>query len=818
MNPNSIETRIIGWIENTNNKTLSWEATSLVTMFMVRDEGKIFSIEKVENEKYEISEWDSEGNVVSTITSNGEKLKQLYDNIVTLNLTSVKRLSEKYLEPVSLWKIMHQLGFENDEANEIIEIGKNESFYYVTKDDSNYNENYVEPPFVRIDTFNKPVPLNEADVILISAPGATGKSALSAYLSNRMGIPLFDLSKHNAVASHSLFGLFIDNLTTEDFTHFKDGLSHSKFSMIIDGLDEGEIRAGSTVAYENFLDDVVKIAKKAEGTPFIMLGRYQTVMDTAFYLECNDVRVLCLQIEPFTLRQAEDFIDKVMENRNSAIRFEQSFRDVRRFIINQIEGFFRGDGDVKKQSFSRFIGYAPVLMAIAALLDERKDYNKLLQELKDEQKTNIDLVISIIEKILYREQGKVRDNALPQILENYDKQFSSEIIEQTYGIEEQCARLLHYVLHKDYIHSISDKEGFNHIYNEKMEECLKNHPFLDPRGMGNPQIQNIVFESYIVARLAHESRYIEVILEYLSKSKGGSYLLFDFYDKLSGEDRKLDYRLIAYLFDSYRALDTASEMSSMELISTTLEEEFLEAHCELTFYREGQTEDSDKEFETDIPYDGVLSLPSLLRGLNVDIPLPVVCNTPRLDIKPPMNIHCTEMRITSGDIVISSNGSNDTALISCGSFTALQNSGNIPHVKNRVDNTDTKILVIRSNNRAEYPFSEYWKANTIVSRDDRDIVDKYNKLCRTIILFRSFGKESMARIQDKIHCRICNTKIGKAVVDKLISSRIIYKQGIMYVLNIDEMNRQLGMSYNDIHSGEINEKTRAFLKNTIVGN
>ena len=809
-------------LEKTEKNELQWTATSSVTMFKTRDNNHTYSIEKRQDSFYEIAEWGGDGLVPNPIISQGEDAERLYRKILEMNPALKKPLEEidmqnskeKTSEPISLLKLKKQLGLDREGVNQFINIKECDSFSYV-KDSI---PNYVEPFFVRLKTYKDDVPLEQAEVILVSAPGATGKSALSAYLSNNMGIPLFDLGKHNAVGANSLTGLFVNYLEIDEYVTFMNGLTQNRFSMIIDGLDEGEIHSGSTKSFWCFLDDIVNIARKAEGTPFLMLGRYRTVMDTAFYLEDNGIKVVCLQIEPFTLKRANEFIDKTIENKNSAIRFEQSYSGVKEYIINSIEGFFKNESESKRDSYNHFIGYAPVLMAISSLLNERQDFNKLLIELQEGKKSNVVLLIDIIEKILIRECGKARNQALPSIFDNnnIDSKLCDEITSKTYELDEQCARIIHLIMHSHFEYSICDRDDVNHLYNKRMESWTENHPFIDYKDPQKPEFQNIVFESYVIARLAKYDDYTKIIVDYLEKEKSNSYLLFDFFNKLSGENHYLSHKLISYMYDSFRALDTNQTDAMMEVISVTEKKDLYEnlgANCELSFYREGSPQMSYIDFSTKIPFDEVFELPSSLRGITVDIPLPAICNKTRMDIIPPMSIRCTKLTLESADVVIYMGDSEEKALIECDELVAIQNNGRIPNVICRGEGNPLLILAEKN---VQYPFTDYYHGQPINSKTDPLLPDKYQKLKKTIILFRAYGKENLARISSKIESRISNTKVGKAVVEKLLSTGIMYIENRMYVLNTEKMNNQLGLTYNDIHSGEINDKTRRYLEDIHV--
>ncbi len=394
---------------------------------------------------------------------------------------------------------------------------------------------------------------------------------------------------------------------------------------------------------------------------------------------------------------------------------------------------------------------------------------------------------------------------LPDLLIGYDKGFASEVIAKAASIEEQCGRLLCFLLHRKYTVQLTDNQAFNIKYQEKMNGWMPNHPFLDVN-LGT--FRNIVFESYVVARLSSKEEFVSPVVSYLSSCNSNSYLLFDFYDKLVGESRSVDYLLLPFLFDSFRALDHMVGKSAMEMISST-EGDFIYSRCDLSFYRDG--DEQEVEFVSEIPYDATIELPSSLSGITIDIPLKVRCSTPSLLLQPPVYINCKEFEIKSRDIVVSRQTfAQGEVVIECDSFKAFTPDGTMPCL---VDRTGKSCLKVGTNDSVYYPFNDYQVPRYVPNEEDENglLIEKYNKLRRAIILFRSNGKENLARIQDKIHSRICNTNVGKAVVEKLIEKRILVPKGYLFFLDTGELDKQLGLSFNSIHYGVINDKTRKFL-------
>ena len=274
-----------------------------------------------------------------------------------------------------------------------------EQSFFVVKE---YDENrYVLPPLSYIGNGIN-CKYNEANIIMISAPGATGKSEMTKFLSHNLNIPVFNLGNHTAVGSDSFIGMLHSTLSLHDMVRVLSGLEDGSYNVIIDALDEGLTKAEATSPFEAFLKGIAEIAKKAKGLPFIILGRTSVLEYASLYLEEQGAKVSLIQIEPFTLEKANEFIDiQVNEKKNI-----EPYEDAKKYILENIEGFFDGEKGIRTQ-YARFIGYSPVLLSIAELLKETNNYQTLKLELKDR---NITLVINIIEWILNREQKKFIDS------------------------------------------------------------------------------------------------------------------------------------------------------------------------------------------------------------------------------------------------------------------------------------------------------------------------------------------------------------------------------------------------------------------------
>ena len=122
------------------------------------------------------------------------------------------------------------------------------------------------------------------------------------------------------------------------------------------------------------------------------------------------------------------------------------------------------------------------------------------------------------------------------------------------------------------------------------------------------------------------------------------------------------------------------------------------------------------------------------------------------------------------------------------------------------------ILRISSGNKLSFPFSDFHHDYFEPLRKDPQMMDKYQKLRRLLLLFRANGRGGLARVKSKIESRISNVKIGQKVLQALLEAEVIYEQDSFYFINTDKMNEVLEASYSDIQKCKISSLTMAFLR------
>ena len=196
---------------------------------------------------------------------------------------------------------------------------------------------YSRPIFTILPT-TRCVDLQDANFLLISAAGATGKTVLTEYLSFVLHAPILNLSKFDTIASNSLTGMLMKQMEMMDCVKFMNDMKGGRGVIIIDALDEGLARTTMS-GYEDFLKDVISLSAR-NSISFILLGRTNVVEQTTLILEDWGCNVSLMQIEPFSESQAENFIDKQIGDSNINV-LNSVYRDCRHLIIDSIKSFFR---------------------------------------------------------------------------------------------------------------------------------------------------------------------------------------------------------------------------------------------------------------------------------------------------------------------------------------------------------------------------------------------------------------------------------------------------------------------------------------------
>ena len=124
-------------------------------------------------------------------------------------------------------------------------------------------------------------------------------------------------------------------------------------------------------------------------------------------------------------------------------------------------------------------------------------------------------------------------------------------------------------------------------------------------------------------------------------------------------------------------------------------------------------------------------------------------------------------------------------------------------------------LVISTNSEVYYPIVSYVRRRNPAPADP-DIAQKFLRMKRILLEFRSHSRGALARFCGKIESpRVLKNDVGELVKDGLLRDGIMYKEGNFYFLNTDRLHEVLDISWPDLRRGSSSEKMMQYLMNDI---
>lgn len=650
---------------------------------------------------------------------------------------------------------------------------------------------------------------DSSQVILISATGATGKTALALMLSAQINIPIFDLAKYPPVAARAVTGLLFDEFDPEEGELFRKGLQNGNNTLIIDALDEGRAKVNEN-AFNAFLDDIIKISNKSSGTPFVLLGRNQVLEHSYLYLTENEIEVSLLKIEPFTKEQATEFIDF----RAGSEKYQKEYKQVRDFIIESLKSFFDSTSSMANYQdieYEKFIGYAPVLSAISTLLSSEKNYNKLYNDLKDKELEGINLITTIVEYILSREKfQKVHNIILPEIEQKLNSQQKSNFENNAYDFIEQSSRLLQKELGARITRYQTFEEKYiNEEYNEKINIWLDEHPFkLDGK------FQNIVFEAYSLAQVMANSNQISLAIEYLNSKFKGSYLLFLFFERVINE-KNIKPEYLNHLFRSLKEIEGANIRTEMIIELAEGEEDMLEGEVEYLIDFPGNS--TTYTFDLRLGADEQIEIGGNLGSIKIMHPGMVFLKGDFVEFKAPSYIECRKLVFNTSEVVFGGSINkeiDENIVFDCQELGIEYGDRSAPAIIKYIP--DSNICIIAEND-LPYPFFDYSGEIENPLKLKPELEPKYRILRRIILSFRSHSKGMLARYKAKIeHRRILKNEIGENILKALIDTGVLYEKGQMYCIDNQKLDEHLKINYHDLQRKRVTARILYFLQNNIT--
>lgn len=662
---------------------------------------------------------------------------------------------------------------------------------------------YIHPSFQKyiFDTEQPPI-------ILISAVGATGKTALAENLSHDIGLPLFDLAKHKPVGDNTLTGLLTSAFEVKQISAVLEGLATGTFGVIIDGVDEGRSKTNEK-AFEAFLDDIARLCRAESGPTFVMLGRTQILYDCWAYLSEQGIPTALITISPFTLTEAREYIDTFVGTRSSATYYATA-RDT---ILDKLARAFTGTAKEETPGFLSFIGYPPVLEAIVTLLAEEQNYHKLLNDLGDPEGQNVELSLlnRIAQYILRRErEEKIIPNILRPLLEDTPAAIKKQALAEAFSTEEQCVRLVAHCLNRSLTLSPLGEQVLDEQYEAQLSTVLPDHPFV-----AEGKFRNAIFEALALATLMTSATddYLGLALDYLASHKHSYYLVYML--NIASGGNPVALATLGPLLTAAMEFSSVRYLVELRVYGPDWDGDFearsageLEIEIEIVLRTEAK-ESQMFEFRTEIMGNSRLLLDSVLGGAFISVPCDVeLGGSQELELIAPLEISARNVTLNAKALFLRTTaqrkGSQPEVIINSQQLTAM--------LATIATNGIPLVFALADTTGVAFPAIQY-VARTPQLPTDPLLRQKYLRFRRILMEFRSHSKGALARYKGKIESeRVLKGSVGQAVLGRLIQDGILSLQGEMYYLNPEQLNAHAGVSWQDLRKGMMPDAVSSYLR------
>ncbi|HBW5812067.1 TPA: hypothetical protein ME921_005605 [Klebsiella pneumoniae] len=638
--------------------------------------------------------------------------------------------------------------------------------------------------------------INGARVILISAPGAVGKSVLARELSNKTGSIYLDLSKASSIAGNYVIG----GLANKDIL---PAWNSGAVGLIIDSLDEARLRVTQD-SFEDFLLDVSNVSKKNKN-PIIIFGRVGIIEEAWLILsENHDINCPVFDIDFFNESEATYFIEK------NLVRLSESQRQEYRHLSSSIsvhsqvyKSSIRGVVDELKEisgaESTRFFGYAPVLEAVSKVIGTIKNPSRIFEEMRDI--LSGEMLLSICKAVLSREQSKLTQ----QLPEKFDS-----IKEGLYSIDEQLNRLACRLFDIPTTDSMSMLSGdLIALYNDAVESMLPQHPFLDGTGR---KVASSVFEACILshALMSENESISNAAKNYCLRGVSTpNPFLFDFFVESRGEhgNSKVNSAYIGILFDS--ALSKLKINESATLIVN--DDEDMSLHVEFIISNSNDEDLKEIEFTS----DGYSSIALGTKVGNVFINTESsdvdFASSEQLELFSPISISCDCLRINSEKIIVKSvkkDEGNTSVILEANRFESNQTISP-PLVRSGAE------LYVNWPSSESFPWSAFSSKIVNANSDDR-VADALRVFRRIVMAFRSHSKGRLARLQDKVnHARMLRGEDGRMLLSQLVEDGVISPENHMYYLEPNLLGSVAGASFLQVNTKNYSDETLRYVARAI---
>jgi len=624
----------------------------------------------------------------------------------------------------------------------------------------------------------------QSNIILVSAPGAVGKTTLARQIAFTTGSVYIDLAKADPVGGNSLSGGLVKSGI---YAHWQDG----NVTAMIDGLDEAALKT-TKEGFESFLSDVA-ILSESRTMPTILFGRTGTVQDAWLVLsELCSAAVPVLEIGYYDHETSIEFAQATIQAAYPDRQHPSVDREALDLLLTRLRSQTASDGN-------RFAGYAPVLQAVAERVGQEPNPSRLLANMQQDIQIPITLR-SVVSAILEREQGKLSGISFED----------PTLVEILYKPEEQLARLVArgYQVPPPKLPQMTPEDADTYL--TKVESWVAEHPFLD----GAAGTSSAVFEAVITTKaLKSVNAAQKALARELSRGDAANPFLYVFYmDDGDGEKAIIPEEHIGVIYGSIRASLAYGESASLSVDEAEPEDQNGElwTQVDVELNRRDSGGPTTLEFETG-PL-GPICLGSHVRDVAVNTPKAKVeiGQGNEIVIVAPVNISCGELSIVAERMIVENPAGHEASVVMLAADAC--DGGRLSSVP--VVRSNVKLLASWPGVE-NYPWHGFAVELDGVDIEDSRIDEVLRRFRKFVISFRAGGRGSLGRSKHKMESERMTKGTGKAVLELMVREGLVSQDSSMYYLDAQRLADLTDSTYADYVSRRFGSKAIKFAEKVL---
>lgn len=637
---------------------------------------------------------------------------------------------------------------------------------------------FKEAPLTPSDKFGEYVDADSSNLILVSAPGAVGKSTLARQIASETGATYIDLAEAEPVGGDTLSGGLAKSRMYSDW-------QTGNAVVLIDGLDEARLKV-TQEAFEAFLSDVAE-ASMGRQAPTILFGRSGAIEDAWLHLS-DKLSVCVLEIGYYDPESALDF---ALRHFDIATPYD-AHKDIGRKAINMLLERLRED---TSSDGDRFSGYAPVLQAVANRVAGESNRGALVAQIeKGDQPVTLQTIVG---SILEREQGKLSQLTFED----------PSLVSRLYTPQEQLQRLA------AHIHRVSPPElpkmsaNDGKTYSSALKTWVPEHPFLN----GATGTASTVFEAVIAAAALKFRASSETALRRAITSVSANPFLSEFYlDSL--HDSELPPEHVGVIYASIRSRLSLGDTASLLIEGTEEgdELELLASEVEITVARSDTNHIRTLNFKSE--QAGEIRLGARIEDVEIVAPHATVeiGGAQETVLISPISIQCDRLRLSTNRLIVE----NPTSSPEEGVVYLEANEADTKEVAAPpILNGESELSVAWSGSSV-FPWTSF--TTTAKNSQDPRTNEALRRFRKFVISFRSHSKGSLKRYAAKIEHERMTKGAGRSVLDHMLRCGVVTTDGSMYTLHPNALAEKAGLSYGMCMSRNFPDKAVQFVQGALA--